>query len=119
MRGYEALELTDAWRVDVKYILDAFEKFCLSETNETYEQWIFDNRNQHDSKSIDAYVGQLHLLAKTCTFSTLEDSLIRDRIVCGIKDQMVRKRLLQTADLKLKSCIDMCRASEATVLRLR
>ena len=68
---------------------------------------IFNNCNQHDTESIDAYVGELRLLAKSCNFSTLDDSLIRDCIVCGITDQMVRKRLLQTADLKLKSCIDV------------
>ena len=37
LRVYDGLELTDAQRVDVKYILDAFEKFCLDETNETYD----------------------------------------------------------------------------------
>ena len=115
---YDGLELTDAQRVDNEYILDAFKKFCLGETNETYEQWIFNNRNQCDTESIDPYVGELRLLAKTCNFGTLEDYLICDRIVCGITDQRVRKHLLQTADLKLKSCIDMCRASEATVSRL-
>ena len=119
LRVYDGLELTDAQRVDVKEILDAFEQFCLGETNETYERWIFNNRNQHDTESIDAYVGELRLLAKTCDFGTLEDSLIRDRIVCGITDQTVQKRLLQTADLKLKFCIDMCRTSEASVSRLR
>ena len=76
------------------------------------------NCNQHDTESIDVYVGELRLLAKTCNFGTLEDSVLLDRIVCGITDQTVQKRLLQNADLKLKSCIDMCCAFEATVLRL-
>ena len=115
---YDGLELTDAQRVDVEYILEAFEKFCLGGTNEMYEHWIFNKHNQHDIESIDGYVSQLHLLAKTCNFGTLKDSLIPDHIVCGIMDQTMQKRLLQTADLKLKSCIDMCRASEPTVLRL-
>ncbi len=47
-------------------------------------------------------------------FADLTDSLIRDRIVCGIKDNNVRARLLHEADLTLEKAIDTCRANEIT-----
>ncbi len=47
-------------------------------------------------------------------FADLTDSLIRDRIVCGIKDNNVRARLLREADLTLEKAIDTCRANEIT-----
>ena len=42
LRVYDGYELTDAQRVDVKAIQDVFKQFCLGETNETYERWIFE-----------------------------------------------------------------------------
>ena len=41
-------------------------------------------------------------------------TLIRDRIVCGIRDDSVRRRLLREADLTLEKAIDVCRANEIT-----
>ena len=47
------------------------------------------------------------------------DSLIRDRIVVGIKDNGSHKRLLQEAKLTLNTCIVICRSSEATAAQLQ
>jgi len=52
-------------------------------------------------------------------FEDLDDSLIRDRIVVGIRDEPTRRRLLQQKKLTLSDAIDTCKASEATSRRLR
>ena len=44
----------------------------------------------------------------------LKDEMIRDRIVCGVCDSCLRKKLLQVPDLTLGKCIDMCHSAEAT-----
>ena len=57
---------------------------------------------------------QSPILAQSCNFcNCLHDSLIRDRIVLGIKDSRARKRLLQQQQLTLQRCVDICKASEA------
>ena len=58
-------------------------------------------------------------MAKTCNFGILEDSLIRDRIVIGVKDNQARKKLLQVSILTLKDCIDICRSYETTSHQLK
>lgn len=65
-------------------------------------------------KSIDAYVTDLKNKAKDCEFGLLTDSLIRDRIVCGVDNAQVRARLLREPDLTLTKAVDICRANEAT-----
>ena len=70
-------------------------------------------------ESIDSYVACLRSLAKTCNYGELQDSLIRDRLVMGIRNNSVRKRLLQDSKLTLKSCINMCRAGESTEKKLK
>ena len=49
----------------------------------------------------------------------LKDSLLRNHMVLGIQDSSTRKRSLQDGDLNLKTCVDMCRAAEATSQRLK
>lgn len=46
-------------------VVETFEEFCVGETNETYERFIFNRRNQEDSESIDQYVTVLRKLAQT------------------------------------------------------
>lgn len=57
--------------------------------------------------------------AKDCEFGELCDSLIRDRIVCGIRDDQVRVRLLREAELTLVKALDVCRASELTSTQMK
>ena len=88
-------------------VVKKFEEFCIGETNETYERFIFNRRNQEQNESVDQYVTALRKLAQTCNFcSCLHDSLIRDRLVLGIRDESIRKKLLQEKKLNLSHAID-------------
>ena len=100
-------------------VLELWETYCIGKTNIIYERYKFNNRSQEQSESIDAYLTALRVLAETCEFTELKDSLIRYRIVCGAKDNAVRQKLLQESGLTLKKCIDMCRAAEATAAQLK
>lgn len=93
-------------------ILDAFETFCIPTVNVTVERYRFFSRNQDSSESIDDYNTALRTLSKTCEFVTLEDSLIKDRIVGGITKQETREKLLHTQDLDLQKCLSICRSAE-------
>ena len=62
------------------------------------ECYHFHKRDQKDDESVKAYVSALN--------ANLEDTL-RDRLVCGIKDLMVQKRLLTKEDLTFSKAIDM------------
>ena len=52
-------------------------------------------------------------------YGQLTDDFIRDRIVVGVRENSLRKKLLQTRGLTLRNCIDICRASETTNQQLR
>ena len=85
----------------------------------TYERYVFNQRTQQPSESIEDFVADLRKLAKSCAFELLEDSLICDRIIVGIRDDPTRRRLLQQKNLTLADAIEACKASEATSRRLR
>ena len=104
---------------NVSKIIEAFDRYCIGETNITYERYVFNQRTQQPGETIEDYIADLRKLANTCQFDQLEDSLIRDRIVVGIRDDATRRRLLQQKKLTLSEAIDICKANEATSRRLR
>ena len=69
---------------DISIIMDKFDTFMIGERNETYDRYVFNDRQQKPEESIDTFVAELHTLAKHCNFKDLHDSLIRDRMVFGI-----------------------------------
>jgi RNase H-like domain found in reverse transcriptase/Reverse transcriptase (RNA-dependent DNA polymerase) len=124
--GADALDIYDTFvfsddedKDDPVAVLRKFEAHCVGATNETFERYVFNQRDQEPGERTEAYVTALRRLAKTCNYSLLEDSLIRDRIVIGIQDGAARKRLLQEPNLTLKKCIDICHAAEITNQQLK
>ena len=110
--GPDAIELFDGFtfaedadKEDPDKIIEQFENYCVGENNETYEHYRFNTRVQELGESIDTYLSSLRTLAKTCNYDALEDSLIRDRMVIGIRDESTRKKLLQHSKLSLKVLI--------------
>lgn len=117
---YEGLEFaTEDDKKDIDVVLQKLQRYCIGETNEIYERYRFNKRDQEPNESLDAYVTALRTLAKTCNFGVLENSLIRDRIVIGVRDSQARKKLLQVSKLTLKECIDICRSYETSSQKLK
>jgi hypothetical protein len=111
---YRTLEFTsDDARKKLDPILVAFEKFCIGAVNVTYERYVFNRRVQESGERFDVFLGEIRRLARSCEFAAVEDSLLRDRIVVGIRDDSTRHKLLQIRDLTLAKAIDVCKASEA------
>ena len=96
------------------------EKHCIGEVSEIYEQYCFNMRDKLPTESVDSSVAELSNLAKTCNFyDCLRDSLIRDRIVLGIKNEQTTKKLPRMRDLTLNRCIDVCRSEEVAELQMK
>ena len=111
--GPDALEVynTFSWENEedkrkVTKILEKFEAHCIPQRNITWERHVFNTRSQRDGETTDQYVTDLKTKAQTCEFGELKDSLIRDRIVCGIRCDKTRSRLLIEPDLMLQKAVD-------------
>ncbi|CAB4013612.1 Transposon Ty3-I Gag-Pol, partial [Paramuricea clavata] len=85
-------------RAKIGYQRFTFKTYCNPRKNITFERHKFNIRNQDENESIDQYVTVLRTLAATCEFETLHDGLIRDRIVCGIRNQSIKERLLRESE---------------------
>ncbi|KAK7096429.1 hypothetical protein V1264_005727 [Littorina saxatilis] len=104
---------------DINVVLQKFQDFCVGSTHEAFETYKFHTRNQDSSESIEAYVAALRKLAKTCNFEEMEDRMLRDRIVVGVKSDVAREKLLEDSTLNFKKAVDVCRAYETSQQQLQ
>ncbi|XP_072938829.1 uncharacterized protein [Epargyreus clarus] len=109
---YQTFTLEDKERDDVTVLLKKFDDYFGVKPNVTLARYNFFTRNQDQGESICQYVTALKLLSKFCEFATLEEDLIRDRIVCGIRSSVVRDRLIRAEDLTLNKAVKICQADE-------
>ncbi|KAL1262289.1 hypothetical protein QQF64_007554 [Cirrhinus molitorella] len=119
--GDEALEIYNTFdfietedKDNVKEIIKKFDDYFEPQKNVTFERHIFNSRVQTLGESIDQFVTDLKTKAKSCEYGQLCDSLIKDRIVIGIRDDDLRARLLRETDLDLHKAVQMWRAAEAS-----
>ena len=95
-------------------VLALFEEHCIGESNVIYDHYMFNNRHQEAHKLFDKYLTDLRELVGHCHFGLMSEELLRDHIVCGVKNPSLREQLLEKKGLTLCSCVDMCRANEVT-----
>jgi len=67
----------------------------------------------------EAFLGDIRRIARSCEFGDLQESMIRDRIVVGVRDDTTRHKLLQIRDLTMAKAIDECKAREAAGKQLK
>ena len=83
---------------------------------EIAERFKFYRRDQLAAEKLAEYLTNLRKFAETCGFKTFLDEALRDRYVCGMRSDAIRKRLLIEKDLTLakanevSQCMDMVRA---------
>ena len=103
---------------DLQKILDLWEAHCVPSTNVIFERYTFHHRTQMPGEPFDSFLTALRQAAATCEYGNLQDEFIRDKIVCGIQDDNLCKRLLQESKLDLTRCIAMCKAAEVSQQQL-
>ena len=117
---FQSMEFdTDDDRQDIDKVIDAFNKYCIGETNVTYERYVLNRRLQSSGESFDVFLADIRRLIRSCNYNDLEDSIVRDRIVIGIQNDATRRKLLQVRRLDLNTAIDICKASEAAAIQLQ
>ena len=123
--GVDALTIVNALpyarqedRKDLLKVLDLMERHCIGVESESYERFKFYSRSQGDGQPFENFLTAQRTLVRTCNFR--KDSvdysaeMIRDRIIMGIRDSGVRRRILMKNDADLDLCVKECRTSETT-----
>ncbi|XP_040360123.1 uncharacterized protein K02A2.6-like [Ixodes scapularis] len=96
-----------------KEVVTILEDFYAPPPNEIAESFKFYHRTQKEGESAQEFIVQLRRIADKCNFGNMLDRMIRDRIVCGIRDTDVQKLLLAQPKLTLQETERIVRAAEA------
>ena len=116
LKIYNGFTFPNEENITVADIIAKFDTFAVGETNETYERFLFNKRNQLDCESFETFLAAIRSLVKTCNYcENCIDSILRDRIVLGIRDTTTQTALLKERNLTLQTCIDTCKAAENAV----
>ena len=81
------------------------------------ERFAFNSRNRNPSESVSKYVAELKRLSQDCDYGGSLNDMLRDRLVCGINDLSIQRKLLSegsslTFDNALKIALSMEAAAE-------
>ena len=93
-------------------VMRKFDEYFIPKRNIMHERAKFYLRQQNEGESIEHFVRSLYELAEYCDFRDHRDENIRDRLVLGIKDRDLTKKLQLETDLTLKKAIDLSRHYE-------
>jgi len=81
--------------------------------SEIVQRWKFNSRNRHLDENIVEYVAELRKLAQDCNFGDTLKVMLRDRLVCGVNDDSIQRRLLAEDGLTFETALRKSQAIEA------
>ncbi len=99
-------------RNDFEIILGKFNKYFFQRRNVIYERPCFHQQVQQTGERAEAFIRALYELSEHCEFCVMRDESIRERIVVGILDKDLSRRLQLITDLTLAQTIQTVRQSE-------
>ncbi len=81
-------------------------------TSEIIQGWKFNSRNRRHDESLVEYVAELRKLAQDCNFGDTLTVMLRDRLVCGVNDDSIQRRLLSEDGLTFETALKKAQAIE-------
>ncbi|XP_077564530.1 uncharacterized protein LOC144179991 [Haemaphysalis longicornis] len=132
-------------RVSYAEIVAALQAHCDPRPSEVYSRAMFQRRDQLPGESVNDYVAALRKLATSCNFGTLPtatappatqaggaastqqgatdynptllplDVMLRDRFVCGLRDENLQQRLFAEKELTFTKAYDFAIRAESAV----
>ncbi|XP_045028011.1 uncharacterized protein LOC123471141 [Daphnia magna] len=119
LKIYDTFVFTDAADArKIEPVLDKFTAHFEPRRSEVFERFKFLRRHQLPGETLDAWLIDLRGLVKTCGYGTGVDSVLRDQIVLGVADPLVREKLLFEKDLLLNTACEIVRACESSKAQL-
>lgn len=112
LRIFNSFVVADDKKDDFDELLRLFEEYFTPKKNLTYERNKFLNYKQKAGQSVENYVTELKNMALGCEFGDLKDELIKDIMVCGLKSESVREKILQNDVKSLDDALRICVATE-------
>ena len=93
-------------------IVEAVQKHHDPKPSVIVQRYRFNSRNFLTGESVATYIAELRQLSEHCEFGNALNQMLRDRLVCGVEEPRIQRRLLAEADLTFDKAYELALASE-------
>ena len=100
---------------EYKTLVDKLSEHFTPAPSEIVENFKFHTRFRKPGESVTAFVSELRSIAKSCNFGDTLETTLRDRIVCGINDNIIQRRLLAEKGLSFKIALELAQGMESAI----
>lgn len=118
--------LVEADKVSCTEVLNKVGEKLLAKMHPMYERWLFHTCNQLPNETFDDYLIRLNKIIDKCQFekistNDIKNTMLRDRIAFGVRDQELKKKFLREdpEKLALDDVINACKVNEITEDRFK
>ncbi|UYV82809.1 hypothetical protein LAZ67_22000949 [Cordylochernes scorpioides] len=116
-----SFNLTDIEINNYEIVVKKFEEHFIGKRNVIFERAQFNRRYQQDGEAVEEYIRVLHKMAENCSYGSLKEEMIRDRIVLGVKNLQLSEKLQLEPNLTLEraiqaACQTECVKQQQTIL---
>jgi len=87
--------------------------------SEIVQRYKFNCRFRREGESVAKFVSELRSLAEFCNYGATLDDMLRDRLVCGIHDDHIQRRLLAEEKLTFQKAMEIAVAMETAASNSR
>ena len=77
------------------------------------QRYSFNSRSRKEGETLSMYVAELRKISAECEYGEALNEMIRDRLVCGVNDGRIQRRLLADPDLTFEKAMALAQAMEA------
>ena len=83
-------------------LFGSMQLYCSPRPSEIVQHFKFNSRFRHSGKSVSTYIAELRGLAEFWNFKGTLEVMLKDKLVCGINDEQIQRRLFSEETLMVK-----------------
>ena len=83
------------------------------------QRYKFNSRFRREGESVAKFVSELRSLSEFCNYGPTLDDMLRDRLVCGVNDDHIQRRLLAEEKLTFQKAMEVAVAMETAASNAR
>ncbi len=96
----------------VDELMDLLKQHFNPKPSEIVQRFKFNSRSREEGETVLDYVAVLRKWAHDCNYGEKLTEMLRDRLVCGINDDRIQRRLLAETDLTFEKALKIAQAME-------
>ncbi|XP_051233810.1 uncharacterized protein LOC127350824 [Dicentrarchus labrax] len=81
--------------------------------SEIVQRFKFDSRMRKPTESVAEYMAEIRKLSQDCNYGETLSQMLLDRLVCGINDDRIQRRLLSETALTFESALSLAQGMES------